>query len=56
MAPIGGTGRELCWFPDPIGGRDCYRAALADAKEALKIKNWHAGALKLQKELSAAER
>jgi len=27
----GGSGRELCWFPDPIGGQDCYRAALADA-------------------------
>jgi hypothetical protein len=27
----GGSGRELCWFPDPIGGRDCYRAALADS-------------------------
>lgn len=27
----GGSGRELCWFPDPIGGEDCYRAALADA-------------------------
>lgn len=27
----GGSGRELCWFPDPVGGRDCYRAALADA-------------------------
>jgi hypothetical protein len=26
----GGTGRELCWFPDPIGAHDCYRAALAD--------------------------
>ena len=25
---IGGTGRELAWFPDPIGARDCYRAAL----------------------------
>ena len=23
----GGSGRELCWFPDPIGGKDCYRAA-----------------------------
>ena len=20
-----GSGRELCWFPDPIGARDCYR-------------------------------
>ena len=27
----GGSGRELCWFPDPIGASDCYRAALPDA-------------------------
>ncbi len=26
----GGSGRELAWFPDPVGGRDCYRAALPD--------------------------
>lgn len=26
----GFSGRELCWFPDPVGARDCYRAALAD--------------------------
>lgn len=26
----GGSGRELLWFPEPIGGRDCYRAQLAD--------------------------
>jgi saccharopine dehydrogenase-like NADP-dependent oxidoreductase len=26
-----GSGRELCWFPDPIGGLDCYRAELPDA-------------------------
>lgn len=26
----GGSGRELCWFPEPVGGRDCYRAELAD--------------------------
>ncbi|MEO7428693.1 MAG: Gfo/Idh/MocA family oxidoreductase [Acidimicrobiales bacterium] len=25
-----GSGRELCWFPDPIGAEDCYRAELAD--------------------------
>lgn len=25
-----GSGRELCWFPDPIGGRDCYRAGLVE--------------------------
>jgi len=26
-----GSGRELCWFPDPVGAADCYRAALPDA-------------------------
>ncbi|MCU1356185.1 MAG: hypothetical protein JWM89_1603 [Acidimicrobiales bacterium] len=26
-----GSGRELSWFPDPIGASDCYRAALPDA-------------------------
>lgn len=26
-----GSGRELCWFPDPIGALDCYRAELPDA-------------------------
>ena len=27
----GGSGRELVWFPEPVGGADCYRAALPDA-------------------------
>lgn len=22
-----GSGRELCWFPEPVGAYDCYRAA-----------------------------
>ncbi len=26
----GGSGRELDWFPEPIGAKDCYRAALPD--------------------------
>lgn len=26
----GGSGRELCWFPDPIGAHDCYNAELPD--------------------------
>lgn len=26
----GGSGRELCWFPDPLRGVDCYCAALAE--------------------------
>lgn len=27
----GGSGRELCWFPDPVAAEDCYRAAVPDA-------------------------
>jgi hypothetical protein len=30
IEPPGGSGRDLVWFPDPVGARDCYRAALAD--------------------------
>jgi len=26
-----GSGRELCWFPDPLGALDCYRGGLPDA-------------------------
>lgn len=26
----GGSGRTLVWFPEPVGGADCYRGALAD--------------------------
>ena len=26
----GGSGRELYWFPEPVGPHDCYRAALSD--------------------------
>jgi hypothetical protein len=26
---VGGSGRELCWFPEPIGAKDCYRARSA---------------------------
>jgi hypothetical protein len=26
----GGSGRALIWFPDPVRGVDCYRAALAE--------------------------
>jgi saccharopine dehydrogenase-like NADP-dependent oxidoreductase len=27
----GGSGRELCWFPDPVGAQDCYRGGLPEA-------------------------
>jgi len=30
LSRSGGSGRELCWFPEPVGGRDCYRAAVPD--------------------------
>ncbi len=30
VARVGRSGRELCWFPDPVGGVDCYRADLPD--------------------------
>ncbi len=26
-----GSGRELCWFPEPIGGLDCYATSSAEA-------------------------
>jgi hypothetical protein len=26
-----GSGRELCWFPEPVGALDCYRAELPEA-------------------------
>lgn len=25
-----GSGRELCWFPDPVGSADCYRGKLPE--------------------------
>lgn len=25
-----GSGRELCWFPEPVGAHDCYRGELPD--------------------------
>jgi hypothetical protein len=30
VRPPAGSGRELCWFPDPTGAQDCYRAELAE--------------------------
>ncbi len=29
-ASASGSGRELCWFPDPVGAADCYRGALPE--------------------------
>lgn len=30
IEPVGGSGRDLVWFPEPIEANDCYRAALGD--------------------------
>ena len=30
VRPPAGSGRELCWFPDPTGAQDCYRAELPE--------------------------
>ncbi len=49
----GGSGRELCWFPDPIGGADCYRAALP---EALLLRRLFPDATRLTARMSATRR
>ena len=49
----GGSGRELCWFPDPIGGRDCYRAA---RPEALLLAPSFAGVARVTARMGATRR
>lgn len=48
-----GSGRELCWFPDPIGAEDCYRAELPDA---LLLVPAFAGVERVTARLSATRR
>ena len=48
-----GSGRELCWFPDPVGGLDCYRAALPDA---LLLRPAFAAASRITARVSATRR
>lgn len=33
-----GSGRELCWFPDPVGPRDCYRFGSAEPLMLQRMK------------------
>jgi hypothetical protein len=49
----GGSGRELCWFPDPVGGQDCYRAHLPDA---LLLAPAFPGASRITARLAATRR
>jgi saccharopine dehydrogenase-like NADP-dependent oxidoreductase len=48
-----GSGRELCWFPDPIGAEDCYRAELPDA---LLLQPLFSGASRVTARLAATRR
>jgi saccharopine dehydrogenase-like NADP-dependent oxidoreductase len=48
-----GSGRELCWFPDPVGGLDCYRAALPDA---LLLRSAFPGVSRITARVSASRR
>ena len=34
----GGSGRELCWFPDPVNARDCYRFATPEPVLMLRVE------------------
>lgn len=49
----GGSGRELLWFPEPIGGRDCYRAELADP---LTLQRAFPSATRISARMSATRR
>jgi hypothetical protein len=49
----GFSGRELDWFPDPVGGRDCYRADLA---EPLLLHRAFPGAERITARLAATRR
>ncbi|MDE3203029.1 MAG: hypothetical protein KGQ66_02270 [Acidobacteriota bacterium] len=48
-----GSGRELVWFPEPVGGADCYRAALADP---LLLAPAFGGARRITSRLAATRR
>lgn len=49
----GGSGRELCYFPDPVGGQDCYRAAVPDA---LLLAPAFTGVLRVTARMAATRR
>ncbi len=49
----GGSGRELAWFPDPIGAKDCYRA---DLPTPLLLARVFPGADRITSRVSATRR
>ena len=48
-----GSGRELCWFPEPIGAYDCYRAEMADP---ILLHHAFPEAIRISARLSATRR
>ena len=48
-----GSGRELCFFPDPVGGLDCYRTAAADP---VLLRGAFPGATRITARMSASRR
>lgn len=49
----GGSGRELFWFPEPIGAYDCYRAEMTDP---LLLHEAFPGAARISARMSATRR
>ena len=48
-----GSGRELCWFPEPVGAYDCYRAELASP---LLLRDVFPGVARISARVSATRR
>lgn len=48
-----GSGRELCWFPDPVGAADCYRGSQA---EPLLLRDAFAGISRISARMAATRR
>ena len=48
-----GSGRDLVWFPDPIGARDCYRASLPSP---LLLKRMFSDATRITARVSGTRR
>lgn len=49
----GGSGRDLAWFPDPIGARDCYRGALPTP---LLLQRQYPDAMRISARMAATRR
>ncbi len=49
----GGSGRELTWFPDPLGARDCYKGWLSEPELLLRV---YPEALRITARMAATRR